>query len=112
MGGLETAMGALWQDARPRVLARIATIEEAGVALAAGDLNSELAARAREEAHKLAGALGTFGLPGGSDHARAVEQRLQGSITAAHATELVEHARALRALVESDPSPASVRPAG
>jgi HPt (histidine-containing phosphotransfer) domain-containing protein len=59
---LEAVIAALWRDAQPRVMERLGTVEDAE--------------HARREAHKLAGALGTFGMPAGTDRARDVERCL------------------------------------
>jgi HPt (histidine-containing phosphotransfer) domain-containing protein len=73
---LEAVIAALWRDAQPRVLERVRTVEDAVAALRAGTLGTEHAEHARREAHKLAGALGTFGMPAGTDRARDVERCL------------------------------------
>ncbi|MEA2316675.1 MAG: hypothetical protein QOD44_864 [Solirubrobacteraceae bacterium] len=98
---LEAAIAALWNDAQPRALAGVAVIERAVAALGAGTLPAELADEARRDAHKLAGALGTFGMPDGTVHARAIELRLEAGTTPADAGGLREHARLLRAIVEA-----------
>ncbi|MGI8730799.1 MAG: HD domain-containing phosphohydrolase [Solirubrobacteraceae bacterium] len=54
---------------------RVTTLEQAVAAIAAGSLHEQLRASAQRDAHKLAGSLGTFGLPRGSDLARELEQR-------------------------------------
>ncbi|MBA3746499.1 MAG: response regulator [Solirubrobacterales bacterium] len=54
---------------------RVTTLEQAVAAVAAGSLHEQLRASAQRDAHKLAGSLGTFGLPRGSDLARELEQR-------------------------------------
>lgn len=55
---------------------RVTTVEAAIAAIAAGDLRDAPRASAQRDAHKLAGALGTFGLTHGSDLARELEERL------------------------------------
>lgn len=97
---LRAAIAALWRDARPRTLARIETIERAVAALRSGSLDRDLADRARGDAHKLAGSLGTFGMPQATDHARAVERGLEDGAAPSAADELEAHARALRRMVE------------
>jgi HPt (histidine-containing phosphotransfer) domain-containing protein len=100
---LDAAIAALWRDAQPRALTRVATIEAAIGALAEGSVDSELAADAIREAHKLAGALGTFGMPAGTDRARAIERRLEDGATTDDAPVLGAEAQALRAIVEAGP---------
>jgi DNA-binding response OmpR family regulator len=52
-------------------------IEQAVQAVENGDLSEELQQQAEHEAHKLAGALGTFGIPDGSRWAEAIETFFQ-----------------------------------
>ena len=56
------ALNRLWIKFLPQMEARVATLETAAAALAAGTLTAELQEQASAEAHKLAGVLGTFGL--------------------------------------------------
>jgi HPt (histidine-containing phosphotransfer) domain-containing protein len=100
---LDAAIAALWRDAQPRALERVEVLEAAVAALAAGDIDGPLAKEASGEAHKLAGALGTFGMPAGTTHARAIELRLAGDAAPADAPELAEDVAALRAIVEGGP---------
>jgi HPt (histidine-containing phosphotransfer) domain-containing protein len=101
---LAAAIAALWDDAQPRAIARVAVLEAAVAALAGGALDDATAAEATGEAHKLAGALGTFGMPEGTKRARAIEQRLAGGATPADADELAADVTALRAIVETGPA--------
>jgi HPt (histidine-containing phosphotransfer) domain-containing protein len=101
--GLSAAIAALWGDAQPRALGRVDVLEAAVAALGAGTLEEPAAAEATSEAHKLAGALGTFGMPSGTTRARAIELRLAEGATAADAGELAGEVAALRAIVEAGP---------
>jgi HPt (histidine-containing phosphotransfer) domain-containing protein len=101
--GLDAAIAALWRDAQPRALARVDVLEAAVAALAAGEIDAPASDEATREAHKLAGALGTFGMPAGTTHARAIELRLAGGAAPADAPELAEGVAALRAIVEAGP---------
>jgi len=67
------AMNRLWVRFLPQIEARVATLEAAAGALAAGTLTEGLQQRASAEAHKLAGVLGTFGLHEGTELAREAE---------------------------------------
>jgi HPt (histidine-containing phosphotransfer) domain-containing protein len=100
---LEAAIAALWADARDRALKRVDVVEGAVRALAGGSLDEARAAEATREAHKLAGALGTFGMPAGTAHARTIERALASGATPADAPALVEEAVALRAVVAAGP---------
>jgi HPt (histidine-containing phosphotransfer) domain-containing protein len=104
--GLEAAIAALWRDAQPRALERVVVIEAAVAALRDGALEESAAAAATGEAHKLAGALGTFGMPDGTTRARAIERRLAGGAGADDASELSEGVAALRAIIEAGPAAA------
>jgi DNA-binding response OmpR family regulator len=60
---------------------QVAVLEQATIALSAGSLSDDLRHSACQEAHKLAGSLGTFGYPEGSKLAREIEHRLMGKAT-------------------------------
>lgn len=96
---LEATIAALWRDAQPRVLERVEVVEAALAALRAGGLDEELA----DEAHKPAGALGTFGMPGGTDLARTVERRLAAGLGPDDEAPLTAESRELRRIVETGP---------
>ena len=81
-------------------------VEAAVAALAAGAIDAPLTDEATREAHKLAGALGTFGMPAGTTHARAIEQRLAAGVVPADAPALAEAVAALRAVVGAGPGAA------
>jgi diguanylate cyclase (GGDEF)-like protein len=71
------ALAAIWKDHEQAVRDRVSVLETAVAALTRGTLNEELRASAQREAHKLAGVLGTFGFPRGSERARDVELILE-----------------------------------
>lgn len=70
----------IWHDAQPRIQQQLTAIQKALIA-AANDAPTllELMSVAIREAHTLAGALGTFGLPQGSALARTIETQLKAS---------------------------------
>lgn len=70
---LDQKMQELWRKHRSASLARLEVVERALEALNQGALTEELRAQAAREAHKLAGALGTFGMAFGSAIAREIE---------------------------------------
>jgi HPt (histidine-containing phosphotransfer) domain-containing protein len=78
----------------------VALIEDAVEALRADALDDATAAEATSEAHKLAGALGTFGMPEGTTQARAIERALTVGVGPGDAPALAERAAALRTVVE------------
>jgi HPt (histidine-containing phosphotransfer) domain-containing protein len=71
------AIARLWVQSRPVVLERIDELQETARGLSEGRMTAQELEGARTEAHKLAGSLGTFGLPRGSELARDVEQELE-----------------------------------
>lgn len=79
----QAAISEAWERYKPSVLTRIATLEEALKALDAKALSESLRSSAEQQAHKLAGSLGMFGFPEGSQLARDLEQnfaRLEGRL--------------------------------
>jgi CheY-like chemotaxis protein/HPt (histidine-containing phosphotransfer) domain-containing protein len=73
---LSVSIDAIWEKSREEIDRRIGTLEAALAAMRALALGDELRAHAERDAHKLAGSLGMFGFPTGSDLAREVEQVL------------------------------------
>jgi len=85
----------LWQRYLPTMQLRLASIQAGIESLEAGHLDSEAKRRASEDAHKLAGSLGTFGLAPSSAMAREIEHLFSES----DSTESM--ARELRKLFDS-----------
>ena len=109
---LRMAMQALWDEARPRVLERIATLEDAVAALLAGGLGDAEREEARAAAHKLAGSLGTFGIEQGTVIARGLESAFEAEPAHADAPALAEQVLALRRTVERGAADAPAEAAG
>lgn len=105
---LGAAVGALWDKFRDTIFARVDAVDGAAVALLEGKLDEETRRGAEREAHKLAGAAGSFGFAEASRLAREAEGILGGSATLAPAEvlRLGELAVALRAELERGPAPA------
>ncbi|MGA7936135.1 MAG: response regulator [Kovacikia sp.] len=72
-----TTIAGVWEKFQGRIDQQVAVLEQAIAALEAGLLEPSLKHQAIQEAHTLAGALGTFGLPDGSNLARQMEQELR-----------------------------------
>ena len=70
---LQAAMAQVWQKSLPLLRDRVNTLGRALAAIQADQLTLELRANAALEAHRLAGLLGTFGYPEGTDAARMFE---------------------------------------
>lgn len=116
---LTAALAQLWERRRDGFAARVQRVEAAVAALLRGTLEEPLRAEAEAEAHKLAGALGTFGVPRGSELARELEQSFAADrIAGESAARLNEVVLALGCEVERGParrpvppSPAALAPA-
>lgn len=76
---LDAMLGGLWERFREPSLSRLTRLEDAARALAQEHLSAESRRQAQEEAHRLAGSLGSFGFPEGSRLAREIELLLAGS---------------------------------
>lgn len=70
---LAEAMNRLWAKYLPQMQERVATLHKVAAGLADGSLSEEEQHQACEDAHKLAGVLGTFGLQDGTELAREAE---------------------------------------
>jgi HPt (histidine-containing phosphotransfer) domain-containing protein len=96
---LAAALDRLWARFLPEIRERVAVVDAAVQALAAGSLGAEQKDAAASAAHKLAGVLGTFSLARGTELARELE--LQFSGTPASASQLASIASELRAVIDS-----------
>jgi HPt (histidine-containing phosphotransfer) domain-containing protein len=63
----------LWQKYLPQMLSRLQVVHAGVKELSRGNLTDQLRNEAAQEAHKLAGSLGTFGLQAGSELATEIE---------------------------------------
>ncbi|MBE9126451.1 MULTISPECIES: response regulator [unclassified Coleofasciculus] len=84
----------IWNKFKDSLPEKLALFENVSVALASDALDQELQQKARGEAHRLIGSLGSFGFPEGSTVAREIEQLLQSQRFSAQ-----EGARRLKQLV-------------
>jgi DNA-binding response OmpR family regulator len=75
------AVAEIWQRFQGRVEEQVRILEQAIATLNQNSLNPQLLSLAAKEAHTLAGSLGTFGLPLGSELARNIELLLNSSQT-------------------------------
>jgi DNA-binding response OmpR family regulator/HPt (histidine-containing phosphotransfer) domain-containing protein len=97
--GLAAGLAAVWRRGRPTVDARLATLDAAVAASGEGRITGEMREEAEREAHRLAGALGTFGSEEGSHLARELETAFGAGFDAAAAARLGPTVGALRACV-------------
>jgi diguanylate cyclase (GGDEF)-like protein len=102
-GHVPAAVEAVWERSRERTAGRIGTLEEAIGAMLDDSLSEDLRAQAERDAHKLAGSLGMFGFPRGSEIARELEQALAAPAPS-QAFHLAELALALSAEIDSRPA--------
>jgi HPt (histidine-containing phosphotransfer) domain-containing protein len=70
---LQSMLSALWNRSRHTVVERAAVLQAAGALLSDDRLDEATRQSAVDSAHKLAGVLGTFGLPEGTELAREAE---------------------------------------
>jgi DNA-binding response OmpR family regulator len=99
---LEDAVAKLWTRSRPAILERVAVLEQAAESARRSQLKGPERHAAEREAHRLAGALGTFGYPQGSEIAAALERRLASGtrLTPADGDALTEQVAALRRVLD------------
>jgi HPt (histidine-containing phosphotransfer) domain-containing protein len=71
---LQSLLAGLWDRSRQTVVERIEILQEAKSLATDRRLDEPARLRAVDSAHKLAGVLGTFGLPHGTELAREAEQ--------------------------------------
>ncbi|MGI0487334.1 response regulator [Pantanalinema rosaneae CENA516] len=94
---------ATWEQFKPSMLERLAILNQALVALQQGQLTDELRQMAEGVAHKLAGSLGMFGFPTGSELGRQVEYWFQSFTGQQPAPELETLVMALHRELEKPP---------
>ncbi len=73
------AITQIWERYKDKICDRITVLEQVSTAIHQGELNQTLRQQGQQEAHKLAGSLGTFGLSKGSVLAREIEHLFQRS---------------------------------
>ncbi|MGC9502251.1 response regulator [Baaleninema sp.] len=105
------AIKKVWERVKPRALQRVETIERGANAIVDGGEESDRRL-ARQEAHRLAGSLGTFGYRYGSQLARQIEALLskEEPLAEAELTQLWQSLVELRQQLEGDPDPIAVEP--
>ncbi len=79
---IAAAMNRLWAQYLPQMEERVRTLESAAAAHEDGSITPALCEQAMAAAHKLAGVLGTFGLPEGTELAREMEALYAGGAEA------------------------------
>ena len=99
----------IWNRFKARVSEQVGVLEQAVIALEQQELHQNIRQQARQEAHTLAGSLGTFGLPEGSHLARQIERlfQVEQPLSQAEAVNLREWVKLLRQEIERSRSGAS-----
>ena len=99
---LHSALAAIWERSRDTIIGRVEILESAASALLDAPLSDDVRRAAESAAHKLAGAVGTFGFWDASVIAREAELILQGDdpIAPASAIKLSSIAAQLRRQLE------------
>ncbi|WP_017658615.1 response regulator [Baaleninema simplex] len=105
------AIQQVWSRVKPRALQRVETIERGANAIEDGDNDGDRLL-ARQEAHRLAGSLGTFGYRYGSQLARQIEALLskEEPLVEAERRQLWQSLVELRQQLAGDPEPLSIEP--
>jgi HPt (histidine-containing phosphotransfer) domain-containing protein len=98
---MNQALARLWVKFLPQIEERVAVLEAAARALAAGSLSVEQREAAHAAAHKLAGSLGTFGLLRGTELAREAELLLADEVQQEPAAQLARSVSELRLVLEN-----------
>ena len=76
---LQRKLEQIWQESQPGIQRQLDRIHQALIAHANQQVSAELHNQTLQEAHTLAGTLGTFGLPQGSHLAQAIETQLKST---------------------------------
>jgi HPt (histidine-containing phosphotransfer) domain-containing protein len=74
---LQEAVMEVWHRRRSRILERVELINKCIAGLENGKIDQDAVAEAIVEAHRLAGAMGSFGFPDSSEFARDIELSLE-----------------------------------
>lgn len=99
-------LAGVWMRFKERFQAQVEHIEQAVIALSQQNLDQDLQQQAKRDAHSLAGALGTFGLPEGTRLAREIEHFFDcnGSLKVKDSKPLQKLVTALRQEIEKSNS--------
>jgi DNA-binding response OmpR family regulator len=107
---LDQAIVEIWHRYQGKICDRITILEEFSLANQQGKPDQNIKQKAQQEAHKLAGSLGTFGLGGGSIIAKEIEQLCQNqTLNLAEITLLQELVFKLRKEVEQYSPPSTIQ---
>jgi HPt (histidine-containing phosphotransfer) domain-containing protein len=97
---MSEALDQMWSRFLSEIGKRLSVLDAAVAALGEGRRSPEIQEAAHQAAHKLAGILGTFGLPDGTELARQAEHLLEKDVPADAVADLAAWVAELRRLVE------------
>lgn len=104
MANLKEELSRIWETRRALIEERLVSVEQAAAALECHSCSADQQAKAKENAHALAGSLGAFGLMEASESAREAENLLRTSrLLNIEIGRLGDLARALRCFIENGP---------
>src|ERR1700733_2269966 len=98
--GIESALAEVWRRSGPLLEERLTAIELAIAELSGRSAEPTVVEAGRDQAHMLAGVLGTFGLDRGTALARDLEEHLGRPQEGAETARLADVAAELRAVVD------------
>ena len=106
---LESNIATLWDKFKDKIHQRLVVLETAKTAYLEGEITPELQQQVISEAHKLAGSLGTFGFPLGTQLARKIEDLFLENLSLSdlHQQEFMKLLEHLQELLQSPPPSAS-----
>ena len=108
---VQAVMQEVWGKFKQSLESQVVVFEQAIAQISTGNLDRELRASAKVEAHRLIGSLGSFGFPKGSQVARQIEQLLSlESLGENEARQLEELVVRLKQAVEDKPSTTATTP--
>jgi HPt (histidine-containing phosphotransfer) domain-containing protein len=103
---LQAMLRVLWRNNRATIDERVQRLREAQTQMSADQMDAAARKEAESAAHKLAGVLGTFGLPEGSRIASSIELLFAGDAPLDHyaQNDLAQHLDELETIIASKPA--------
>src|SRR5215211_4571895 len=100
------AIRSIWEQHRESVIERLDVVDRAIAELMTDALEEETRLEAEREAHKLAGAVGTYGFTRASENAREIERTLRAAnrLGPEHVPALSDLALAVRSELDEEPA--------
>lgn len=107
----QAALAQAWQKFKPKHLARCQSLRQAAAAAREGQLTETLKQEAQQQAHRLAGSLGTYGRMAASETARQIEHLLQdqAQLNDGQISQFLDQVEILHQMVD-EPTESSIQP--